>query len=69
MYAERKGWDLGEIRVALKLFKEAANRIERDLHFGNDLSDEQRAHLLEIAGKTPVTRTINAGAAIDTRLV
>ena len=69
MYAERKGWQLGEIRVALKLFNEAeSGRIERELHFGNDLTEEQRARLLEIAEKTPVTRTIKAGAAIATRL-
>ena len=71
MYAERKSWDLGTISVELRLFKDetGADRIERTLKFGSTaLSDEQRARLLEIAEKTPVTRTIRAGAPIATRL-
>ena len=71
MYADRKGWDLGEIHVALKHEKTAdgADHIARELTFGASLSEEQRARLAEIAEKTPVTKTIKAGASIQTRLV
>ncbi len=74
MYAQRKGWELGTIHVDLRLYKDGggdAARIERFIRFGGDataLSDEQRAKLLEIADKTPVTKTIRAGAPIETKL-
>jgi putative redox protein len=71
MYAERKGWELGAIHVDLRLVKtpEGAEKIERGLRFGGTLDDEQRARLLEIADKTPVTKTVRAGTAIETRLL
>jgi putative redox protein len=70
MYADRKGWDLGEIKVALKHEKAAdgADRIEREVRFSAALTDEQRARLAEIAEKTPVTKTMKTGASIQTRL-
>jgi putative redox protein len=67
MYAERKGWELGEVRVDLNLFKEGeADRIERQITFSAPLSEEQLARLAEVAAKTPVTKTIRQGAAIQT---
>jgi putative redox protein len=69
MYAERKGWELGRIDVKLTHKKDGdADRIERELSFAAPLSDEQRAKLLEISEKTPVTKTIKAGAVIETRV-
>jgi putative redox protein len=71
MYADRKGWELGRVHVTLEHVKSAdgADQIEREVTFGASLSDEQRARLAEIAEKTPVTKTIKAGASIKTRLV
>ena len=71
MYADRKGWPLGAIRVELRHSKSAdgADLIERDLSFGAPLSEEQRTRLAEIADKTPVTKTVRAGAPIHTRLL
>jgi putative redox protein len=71
MYADRKGWALGEIHVALRHEKTAdgADRIAREIRFAAPLTDEQRARLAEIAEKTPVTKTVKAGAPIETRLV
>ncbi|HVV51656.1 MAG TPA: OsmC family protein [Polyangia bacterium] len=70
MYADRKGWALGDIHVALTHEKAAdgSDHIERQVSFGAPLTDEQRARLAEIAEKTPVTRTVKAGAAIRTQL-
>ena len=68
MYAQRKGWELGEVTVELRLFKDGdAARIEREVRFSAPLSDEQRARLGEVVEKTPVTKTIKAGAPIETR--
>ena len=68
MYAQRKGWDLGEFSVELKLLKdrEGHTAIERVLHSTATLSDEAWQRLLEIAAKTPVTLTLLRGAAITT---
>lgn len=69
MYAERKGWNIGELRVELTLLKnkEGEARIERVLRSSEALTDEQWERLLDIAGKTPVTKTILQGAPIATR--
>lgn len=70
MYAERKGWELGRIEVELRMLKsrDGGDQIEREVSFSAPLSDEQRARLAEIVEKTPVTKTIKAGAAIRTTL-
>lgn len=69
MYAEHKGWQLDDLRVELTLFKNAQGetRIDRVLHCTSELDEAQWQRLLDIAGKTPVTKTLLAGVAIDTR--
>jgi putative redox protein len=71
MYADRKSWQLGDLHIELRHRKsaEGADLIERDIRFGATLSDEQRTRLGEIAEKTPVTKTIKAGAPIQTRIL
>jgi putative redox protein len=69
MYADRKGWTLGTIEVALRLLRRGEQvHIERTLRFSAPLSDEQRQRLMEIADRTPVTKTVRAGAPITTHL-
>jgi putative redox protein len=71
MYAEHKGWDLGEIHVDLELVKDAAtgaDRIARTVSFSAPLNPEQRAKIADAVEKTPVTKTIKAGAVIGTTL-
>lgn len=69
MYAERKGWDLGEVKVDVKAFKtEAGYRFERTLRFSAPVPDEAKARLAEIAEKTPVTKVVKAGAPLATKV-
>jgi putative redox protein len=69
MYAERKGWNLGGMRVKLRLLKDGeTQRIERTIHIGNALDADQQGKLLEIADKTPVTRALAPGVPIQTTL-
>jgi putative redox protein len=69
MYADRKGWDLGEIKVDLRVVEEAGvRRIERRLRLGAELPEDARKRLVEIADKTPVTKMVRDGLPIDTRL-
>jgi putative redox protein len=73
MYANRKGWSLGEVKVRARLLRTGdgatkVERIERAITVDGDLTDEQRQRLAEIADRTPVSRTLRAGMVIDTTL-
>jgi uncharacterized OsmC-like protein len=82
LYAHRKAWPLEDIIVHLRHSKVHAadcagcetkdvmlDQIERDIHLSGNLSEEQRARLLDIANKCPVHRTLASGIHIETRLV
>jgi putative redox protein len=70
MYAERKAWQLGRIQVALRIENSVeGTKIEREIRCAGTLTEEQRSRLAEIAEKTPVTKTLRAGATITTRVI
>ncbi|MFD8320468.1 OsmC family protein [Kitasatospora purpeofusca] len=66
MYAQRKQWPLTTVRVHLGYEKgpEKAVRITRRIDLVGDLDETQRARLLDIADRTPVTRAVSAGTPI-----
>jgi len=69
MYAGRKGWELGKITVGLRYTAGAEDQrghIDRRLSFSKPLTAEQVQRLLEIAGKTPVTRLLMPALTIET---
>lgn len=68
MYGDRKSWKLGTIAVELRLLKEGDGplRIERRISVSEEIDGEQRTKLMEIADKTPVTKALAAGVAIQT---
>lgn len=69
MYAERKGWPLESLDVALRYLKgETGDHIERVLTPRGPLDAEQRARLADVAERTPVTLAIKGGVAIRTTL-
>ena len=81
MYADRKSWPLEEIVVRLTHAKIHAthcetcettegkvDRIEREIELIGELTDEQRARLLEIADRCPVHRTLHSEILVETRL-
>jgi len=82
LYARRKRWPLTAVTVRLRHSKIHAadcaecetkdgklDRIERDVELEGELSDEQRARLLEMANRCPVHRTLVSEIDIRTRLV
>ncbi len=82
LYARRKQWPLESVTVRLRHSKVHAadcadcetrsgmlDRIERDIELRGDLSQEQRARLLDIANKCPVHRTLTSEIDVQTRLV
>jgi putative redox protein len=73
MYAERKGWPLTRISVALSHEKlESAgslrDRISRTITLEGELSSEQRQRLLEIANKCPTHRALSQPLLIASQL-
>lgn len=75
LYAERKGWDIGNVTVGLGIRWERVEGrtdkrvvIERVIESDRALLPEQQARLLEIADKCPVHRTLMGDKTINTRL-
>lgn len=82
LYARRKQWLLEVVTVTLRHSKIHAadctdcetkegmlDRIELEVELQGDLTDEQRARLIEIANKCPVHRTLTSEIDISARLV
>ena len=67
MYADRKGWPLASVDVALRPHGQDERRIDRVLTIAG-LDGDQMARLADIAERTPVTLTLKGGLPIDTRL-
>ena len=67
MYADRKGWDLGQVTVSLEYAREKdAASIKREISVSAAISEEQRARLADIVERTPVTLAIKQGVQIGT---
>ncbi|MCA0241308.1 MAG: OsmC family protein [Proteobacteria bacterium] len=66
MYAQKKGWDLGELRAELSLSRDADDKlhVHRTLWASGALDDAQWARLLDVAARTPVTKVMREGAVI-----
>ena len=63
MYADRKGWDLGEVEVAVDYTEpgpDSPATFQVQIRTPAELGDEQRERILVIAGKCPVHRTLAA---------
>jgi putative redox protein len=64
MYARRKGWELGQIEVAVDYETPdpgaAGTEIEVKITMPAPLDDERRRRLLAVAAKCPVHRTLAA---------
>ena len=72
MYAGRKNWELGKITVGLRYtaaHDDQKGHIDRRLSFSKPLTAEQTQRLLDIVGKTPITRTLMSGVTIDTTII
>ncbi|MBS1570414.1 MAG: OsmC family protein [Bacteroidetes bacterium] len=69
MYADRKQWPLEAIDTSVTVEHGASfddTRITRTVHFTGDLSDEQRARLMQIADRCPIHRTLGGTIQITT---
>ena len=66
MYAQRKGWDLGEFRAELQaqMDDDGHLHVNRILHATGPLDEAQWKRLLEVVANTPVTKVMREGATI-----
>ena len=61
MYADRKGWEIGEVAVDVDYepaHRGSPTRFRLDIQLPKELPDEQRRRLLQIGAKCPVHRTL-----------
>jgi putative redox protein len=69
MYAVRKEWPVRAVHVDARFLREGKeSAIWRVVSLEGELDDEQRARLVQIAERTPVTLTLKQGVAITTKL-
>lgn len=71
LYAERKGWPLDHVSVVVSLRRVASadgkslsDRYDRAITLTGPLDAEQRAALISVADRCPVSRQLSAGVAI-----
>ncbi len=72
LYANRKGWPLETVRVRVTHSRDGLDGRDvftKTIELTGALDDEQRARILEIAGKCPVQRTLTQGSDIHATLV
>jgi putative redox protein len=71
MYAQRKGWDVGEVEVACDYApaeRGAPTRFTLVLRFPDSLAEDQVERLRIIAAKCPVHRTLDGEVMFDERV-
>jgi putative redox protein len=71
MYAEQKGWDIGDVVVGVDYQpaqKGAPTRFELIVELPKELPEEQRTRLMQIAAKCPVHRTLEGEVMFEERL-
>lgn len=67
MYAERKGWQTGQIGVDIDFETEkGVTKFKRRLSFENALPEDQRERLLAVANACPVHKVLTGTIAIET---
>lgn len=66
MYAEKKGWELGEFNAELSSTRDAAGKllVHRTLRASASVTDAQWTRLLDVVERTPVTLVMREGATI-----
>ena len=71
MYANRKGWDIGDIGVDVDYEpaqRGSPTKFAMNITLPKELPEEQRERLLQIAAKCPVHRTLEGEVMFDERV-
>jgi putative redox protein len=68
MYAQRKGWDVGDVAVNVQYEpaqRGSPTRFTMNVEMPKELPEEQRERLMQIAAKCPVHRTLEGEVMFD----
>lgn len=71
MYAQRKGWDIGDVVVDVDYEpsqRGSPTRFEMVVTLPKELPEEQRERLMQIAAKCPVHRTLEGEVMFEERV-
>jgi putative redox protein len=71
MYAQRKGWDVGDMTVDVNYEpaqRGSPTRFKMVVKMPKELPEEQRRRLMQIAAKCPVHRTLEGEVMFDERV-
>jgi len=68
-YAERRGWDIGEITVNVAQHQDESGKyLTEEISFEKEITEAQRKRLLVFAGKCPVAKMIKGETKIVTSI-
>jgi putative redox protein len=70
MYAQNRGWDVGETAVDVDYDTDSVpHRVRVDVHLPDDLTADQQRRLKRVAETCPARRALEAGFAFEERMV
>jgi putative redox protein len=70
MYAQNRGWDVGEPTVEVDYDTDSVpHRVTVDLHLPDDLTADQQRRLERVAETCPARRALEAGFTFEERIV
>jgi putative redox protein len=70
MYAENRGWDVGEIAVDVNYDSESVpRRVRVDVHLPEYLTTDQQRRLERVAETCPARRSLEAGFTFEERII
>jgi putative redox protein len=70
MYAQNRGWDIGETAVDVDYDSDSSPRhFSIDVHLPDDLTPEQQRRLERVAETCPVRRALETGFSFEERTV
>jgi putative redox protein len=67
MYAERKGWDVGQVEVSVEVEYDGyvPTSFDATIRLPASLGEEQRQRLLAVSRKCPVQKVLSGAQAVD----
>ena len=70
LYAKRRGWEIGDVRVEVDYdYKAEPRTFDVEVHLPDGLTDDQVARLTRVAETCPVKRAFETGFVVRERVV
>jgi len=70
MYAARRNWDVGEIKVNVFHLKDDNGAyLKEEISFEKEITEDQKKRLLVFAGKCPVAKMVKGETRIESKII